>query len=136
MATNWDLMCKFYCLVAMMYVYGGHNVYIFNCFHSMSPQKAHRPVYLPELTELFGLQEEVESSYGKLLRTMPRGLNVHWSSASSRGRQSLLPLALSVSDTASQQGRHKNQAVVFFSCVSLAVKKYSELHFKHIKSAL
>lgn len=67
---------------------------------------------LPELTELFGLQEEAESSYGKLLRTMPRGLKVHWSSASSRGRQSLLPLALSVSDTASQQGPQKKHLSV------------------------
>lgn len=73
----------------------------------------HGSTCLPQLAELFGLQEEVESSKGKLLRTMPRGLKVHWSSASSRGRQSLLPLALSVSDTASQHStaQHKEQVV-------------------------
>lgn len=55
----------------------------------------------PALAELLGLQEE--SSYGKLLRTMPRGLNEELGSASSWGRQSLLPLLLSVSDTTNRE---------------------------------
>lgn len=55
----------------------------------------------PALEELLGLRDE--SSYGKLLRTMPRGLKDELASASSWGRQSLLPLLLSVSDTTNRK---------------------------------
>lgn len=70
----------------------------------------------PALAELLGLQDE--SSYGQLLRTMPRGLKEEWTSMSHWGRQSLLPLALSVSDTANRN--YNLKSVFFLLCAQLS----------------
>ncbi len=64
----------------------------------------------PALAELLGLQDE--SSYGQLLRTIPRDLKDEWTSTSSWGRQSLLPFALSVSDTTNTEITIFNQSIL------------------------